>query len=558
MGSLLAGERRPGAAALHRTRTRIGPRPLTSRGLSGHDARRARPPPTPAVPGPTRSLSRFTAGLQLAAVLAPRSERRLRQPQRPRRHGRARRPDGRRRARGRGRRRRASATTPRARQQDADTLVPPRSLRHARADRDHFTPLRRQPDNRHRGGERRRASRSTSTPPRTRSPGRARPATTCPTTAAIRVEEFLNASTTATRRRRTARLRDPHRSRALAASAGLSRAPRRLHGPRDRRRGSRRRRISCSWSTSRPRWPATHDSTWCRTRCGRSRSGSAPRDQIAIVSTATRRPVVLEPTPGDRTGPRSSPPSTRCAPGGSTDVEAGLRLGYALLRKDPHEPRHQPRAALLRRRGRPPGPRPPRTCSPTSPTRRPRHLDLDHGGRVENYDDVLIEQLADRGNGNYDYVDRLRRPSGCSCTTSPARLQVVARDAKLQIEFDPEAGRRYRLLGYENRALARTRSPTRAPTPARSEPGTRSPRSTRCRSATRRSDRFGLLRLRYDPPDGGARARLERALSISLIARQPVRRLPRHRAVAGRGGVRREAARLVLGPQRLVATDPEP
>ena len=71
-----------------------------------------------------------------------------------------------------------------------------------------------------------------------------------------------------------------------------------------------------------------------------------------------------------------------------------------------------------------------------------------------NYNDVLLEALANRGNGTYHYVanadaaERFRRESAGGIFTE------TARDARIQVEFNPESVRKYRLIGYENRAVA--------------------------------------------------------------------------------------------------------
>ncbi len=76
------------------------------------------------------------------------------------------------------------------------------------------------------------------------------------------------------------------------------------------------------------------------------------------------------------------------------------------------------------------------------------------GFGMGNYNDVLMERLADSGDGNYAYVDRADEAERVFRENLTATLQVVARDAKIQVEFDPETVDRYRLLGYENRDVA--------------------------------------------------------------------------------------------------------
>ena len=76
------------------------------------------------------------------------------------------------------------------------------------------------------------------------------------------------------------------------------------------------------------------------------------------------------------------------------------------------------------------------------------------GFGMGNYNDVLMEQLADKGNGNYAYVDTLKEAKRVFVRNLTGTLQVVARDVKVQVDFDPGVVRSYRLLGYENRDVA--------------------------------------------------------------------------------------------------------
>lgn len=73
------------------------------------------------------------------------------------------------------------------------------------------------------------------------------------------------------------------------------------------------------------------------------------------------------------------------------------------------------------------------------------------GFGMGNYNDVLMEQLGDKGNGHYAYIDTLDEARRIFCGNLTQMLQVVARDVKLQIEFNPAVVRSYRLIGYENR-----------------------------------------------------------------------------------------------------------
>lgn len=71
-----------------------------------------------------------------------------------------------------------------------------------------------------------------------------------------------------------------------------------------------------------------------------------------------------------------------------------------------------------------------------------------------NIKDNKMETLADKGNGNYAYIDSLREAKKVLVEEMGATLVTVAKDVKLQIEFNPAYVKGYRLLGYENRMLA--------------------------------------------------------------------------------------------------------
>jgi Ca-activated chloride channel family protein len=73
------------------------------------------------------------------------------------------------------------------------------------------------------------------------------------------------------------------------------------------------------------------------------------------------------------------------------------------------------------------------------------------GFGMGNYKDELMEQLADKGNGNSFYIDSLSAAKKVFQEQLGSTLEVVAKDVKLQVDFDPAQVSRYRLVGYENR-----------------------------------------------------------------------------------------------------------
>lgn len=76
------------------------------------------------------------------------------------------------------------------------------------------------------------------------------------------------------------------------------------------------------------------------------------------------------------------------------------------------------------------------------------------GFGMGNYKDTLMEQLANKGNGNYFYIDGMNQARRVFQEQLGGTLEVVAKDVKIQVDFDPDVVSRYRLIGYENRDVA--------------------------------------------------------------------------------------------------------
>ena len=76
------------------------------------------------------------------------------------------------------------------------------------------------------------------------------------------------------------------------------------------------------------------------------------------------------------------------------------------------------------------------------------------GFGMGNYSDTTAETLADAGNGNYAYIDSIKEAKKVLVDEMSSTLYTVAKDTKLQVEFNPALVKEYRLIGYENRALA--------------------------------------------------------------------------------------------------------
>jgi Ca-activated chloride channel family protein len=77
------------------------------------------------------------------------------------------------------------------------------------------------------------------------------------------------------------------------------------------------------------------------------------------------------------------------------------------------------------------------------------------GFGMGNYKDATLEKLADKGNGNYAYIDTEREARKALVEQAGGTLVTIAKDVKIQVEFNPDAVQAYRLIGYENRVLAK-------------------------------------------------------------------------------------------------------
>ena len=75
------------------------------------------------------------------------------------------------------------------------------------------------------------------------------------------------------------------------------------------------------------------------------------------------------------------------------------------------------------------------------------------GFGMGNYKDSKMEQLADKGNGNYAYIDGINEAKKVLVNEFGGTLFTIAKDVKLQIEFNPNKVAGYRLIGYEDRLL---------------------------------------------------------------------------------------------------------
>ncbi|MFH8485625.1 vWA domain-containing protein [Streptomyces longisporoflavus] len=89
-----------------------------------------------------------------------------------------------------------------------------------------------------------------------------------------------------------------------------------------------------------------------------------------------------------------------------------------------------------------------------SDARREHGITLFGVGVGSDYGDALMERLADKGDGHTTYVSDTEEAREVFCEQLPANIELRARDAKAQVAFDPETVKQFRLIGYDNRAVA--------------------------------------------------------------------------------------------------------
>lgn len=139
---------------------------------------------------------------------------------------------------------------------------------------------------------------------------------------------------------------------------------------------------------------------------------------------------------------------------GATNAEAGLRTGYKLAIQN-SEPDYINRVILCSDGVANVGQTAPDAILNEIRSYVKEGITLTTVGfGMGNYNDVLMEQLANNGDGSYAYVDTLNEAKRVFVEDLTGTLQLIAKDAKIQVEFNPETVSRFRLLGYENRRLA--------------------------------------------------------------------------------------------------------
>ena len=175
-------------------------------------------------------------------------------------------------------------------------------------------------------------------------------------------------------------------------------------------------------------------------------------DEVAIIKYQTTAEVVLEHT-SIQDKQRILDAIDSLSPGGSTNAEAGLVLGYKQaslnLRQDATN-----RIVLLSDGVANVGNTGADSILNQLKSYKDQGISITAiGVGMGNYNDVLLEQIADKGDGNYYYINDFNEAKRVFQAQLTGTLETIAKDAKIQVDFNPDTVQKYRLIGYENRAL---------------------------------------------------------------------------------------------------------
>ncbi|MGK7294274.1 MAG: vWA domain-containing protein [Candidatus Wenzhouxiangella sp. M2_3B_020] len=177
-------------------------------------------------------------------------------------------------------------------------------------------------------------------------------------------------------------------------------------------------------------------------------------DRIAMVVYAGATGVVLESTPGNENATIVAA-LDRLSAGGRTNGAAGIELAYAQAQQGFIEGGIN-RVILATDGDFNVGTVDFEALKDLAERKRKTGIAITTlGFGTGNYNDALMEQLADAGNGNYAYIDTLGEARKVLVDELTSTLMTIANDVKIQVEFNPAVVAEYRLIGYENRMLER-------------------------------------------------------------------------------------------------------
>lgn len=254
-----------------------------------------------------------------------------------------------------------------------------------------------------------------------------------------------------------------------------------------------------------------------------------PQDRVALVTYAGNASVVLESTAGSEKA-KIRTAIDQLSAGGSTAGESGIQLAYQEAQKGLLKGGIN-RILLATDGDFNVGISDFETLKQLAADKRKTGVSLTTlGFGTDNYNEQQMEQLADAGDGNYAYIDNLREARKVLVDQLSSTLAVVAKDVKIQVEFNPAEVSEYRLLGYENRALKRedfsndkvdageigaghTVTALYEVVPVGAKGWLEPLRYAQANEKPGKAGEIAWLRLRYKAPEGGASKLVERPIA---------------------------------------------
>ena len=240
------------------------------------------------------------------------------------------------------------------------------------------------------------------------------------------------------------------------------------------------------------------------------------KDSVALVVYGDEAHVILPPTPANQRE-KIIEAIARLRPEGSTNVQAGLEVAYATALKG-FKPGGINRVILCSDGVANNGVTTADALFAKVKARASEGITLSTVGfGMGNYNDVLMERLADQGDGNYAYVDRLDEAKRIFVEQLTGTLQVIAKDVKLQLEFNPAAVERYRLIGFENRVLDKRDFANDKVDAGEIGAGHSVTALYEVKLKSRDVTHLATFRARFKQPDGHTSALVEKQLPMSIV-----------------------------------------
>ena len=180
----------------------------------------------------------------------------------------------------------------------------------------------------------------------------------------------------------------------------------------------------------------------------------APHDQIAIVQYDSHARLVLEHTKAsEKTAILEALSRLQC--GGSTNLEEGMQKAYSIAAANFAAGAENRVLVLSDGVANLGAISADDVLANVERYRKQGIFSSVFGFGTGNYDDVMLEALANRGDGSYAFIDSEEEARRIFVDDLAATLNTIAADVKIQVEFNPDAVQRYRQLGYENRQLTK-------------------------------------------------------------------------------------------------------